>query len=176
MDPLTLAAVFAGAQAAVKGVKQAIALGKEARDVYNELRTFFHAQGEIEVAFQINHNAVALPDEDKRSATQKALDLVFMRREMYKMEVELRETLIYQFNESGLYDEMCVERARIVEAEQDAIREAREAKRLADRKIAKKKQDMKDAIINSLAILIGSVAAITIICGIIWMFQQGGTR
>jgi len=169
IEAAVLFAVFEGAQAAVKGVKQAVALGKEVREVYHDLRTFFSAQGQIEVAYQKQQVTVQDP-KDNRSATEKALDVVFMRREMYKMEVELRETLIYGFNESGLYDEMCIERAKIIEAERESIREARiHAQRLAN-EAARKKAQQREFIFA----VIGSIIAVSIFVGTIWMFTQGG--
>jgi hypothetical protein len=183
MEPIsTIAAVFAGAQAAVEGVKKAVALGKEIRDVYQEISVFFQAQGKIEAeAKKQEFEKAVAPIERKRSATQRALDIVFMRREMQRMETELREMLIYQFSEAGLYAEMCQERDRIIaeeraeqEEEQRKINEAilEEKRRL--RTIQKEKQERMDAIINSAAVFVGASISIAIICGIIWMFQQGG--
>lgn len=169
IEAAVLFAVFEGAQAAVKGIKQAVALGKEVRDVYRDLSTFFNAQGQIEVAYQKSQAGVPV-EEDGRTATQKALDIVFMRREMIQMEVELRETLIYGFNESGLYDEMCKERAKIIAAEQDAIREARLQKQLAEAKARKKKEKREELIF----IVLGCVVGVAIVAGVIWMFTQGG--
>lgn len=169
IEAAVLFAVFEGAQAAVKGIKQAVALGKEVRDVYRDLSTFFNAQGQIEVAYQKSQAGVPV-EEDGRTATQKALDIVFMRREMIQMEVELRETLIYGFNESGLYDEMCKERAKIIAAEQEAIREARLQKQLAEAKARKKKEKREELIF----IVLGCVVGIAIVAGVIWMFTQGG--
>lgn len=169
IEAAVLFAVFEGAQAAVKGIKQAVALGKEVRDVYRDLSTFFNAQGQIEVAYQKSQAGVQVT-EDGRTATQKALDIVFMRREMIQMEVELRETLIYGFNESGLYDEMCRERAKIIEAEQEAIREARLQKQLVEAKARKKKEKREELIF----IVLGCVVGVAIVAGVIWMFTQGG--
>jgi hypothetical protein len=185
MEPIsTIAVVFAGAQAAVEGVKKGIALGKEIRDVYGELSSFFHAQGKIESAYQKEEfTKIVAPKkgESKRSATQRALDIVFIRREMYKMEVELREMLIYQFKDTGLYDEMCVERDKIiaaeraeVEAEQRRINELilEEKRRL--REIAKKRKARIDLVLSTIAIALSTFLGISIIYGVWWMFQQGG--
>lgn len=169
IEAAVLFAVFEGAQAAVKGIKAAVQLGKEVREVYRDLSTFFNAQGQIEVAYQKSQAGVPV-EEDGRTATQKALDIVFMRREMIRMEVELRETLIYGFNESGLYDEMCKERAKIIEAEQEAIREARRNKQKLEEQARRKAEQKKEMIFA----VVGGIIAAVIFFGTIWMFTQGG--
>ena len=170
IEAAVLFAVFEGAQAAVKGIKQAVALGKEVRDVYRDLSTFFHAQGQIEVAYQKTQAGVPVVEEDNRTATQKALDIVFMRREMIQMEVELRETLIYGFNESGLYDEMCRERAKIIAAEQEAIRDAR----LKQQRIESEAKRKKARQIEIAWGIVGGFVGLAIFVFILWMFTQGG--
>lgn len=185
MEPIsTIAMVFAGAQAAVEGVKKGIALGKEIRDVYGELSQFFHAQGKIESAYykeEFQKVVAPVKSEAKRSATQRALDVVFMRREMYRMEVELREMLIYQFNETGLYEEMCVERDKIIaaekaeiEAEQRRINEAVLAEKRRLREIAKERKARIDLVVSAIAIALSVVISCAGMYGIWWMFQQGG--
>lgn len=170
IEAAVLFAVFEGAQAAVKGIKAAVQLGKEVREVYKDLSTFFNAQGQIEVAYQKSQAGVPTTEEDGRTATQKALDIVFMRREMIRMEVELRETLIYGFNESGLYEEMCKERAKIIAAEQEAIREARRNKQKQEEQARRKAEKKKEMIFAVLGCIVGAA----IFFGTIWMFTQGG--
>lgn len=179
MEPIsTIALVYAGAQTAVEGVKKAIALGKEIRDVYGELSTFFHAQGKIEaeVRKQEFQQAIA-PTIQKKSVTQQALDTVFMRREMFRMEVELREMLIYQFNEAGLYQEMCDERDRIIAREREALEEEQrkateallaEKRRL--REIEKAKRARIQLVVDTIAITLGVCISLAIFYGVWWMF------
>jgi hypothetical protein len=183
MEPITtIAAVFAGAQAAVEGVKKAVALGKEIRDVYQEISVFFQAQGKIEAeAKKQEFEKAVAPVERKKSATQRALDIVFMRREMQRMETELREMLIYQFSEAGLYAEMCEERDRIIaeervelEVEQRKINEAILAEKRRLRLIEKARKERVDAVFNAVVLVVGASISVAIICGIIWMFHQGG--
>lgn len=185
MEPIsTIAMVFAGAQAAVEGVKKGIALGKEIRDVYGELSQFFHAQGKIESAFhkeEFQKIVAPVKSEAKKSATERALDIVFIRREMYRMEVELREMLIYQFNETGLYEEMCVERDKIItaeraaiEAEQRRINELVLADKRRLRELAKERKARIDLVVNAVAITLSIIISCAGMYGIWWMFQQGG--
>jgi len=89
MDPITIGAAFAVAKAAVAGVKEAIALGKEVQECYHDISAFFTAQGEIQAAvIQQEHDQKLGKQKD---ATAEALDAMFASRQMFKMEVELRE-------------------------------------------------------------------------------------
>jgi hypothetical protein len=180
MEPITtIAMVYAGAQTAVEGIKKAVALGKEIREVYGELSSFFHAQGKIESEIRKQEfQQVVASSTQKKSVTQQALDTVFMRREMFRMEVELREMLIYQFNEAGLYEEMCAERDRIIAKDREAIEEAQRAateallaERRRLREIKKAKQARMALIVETIAVVMGVVISLAICYGIWWMFH-----
>ena len=180
MEPIsTIAMVYAGAQTAVEGIKKAVALGKEIREVYGELSHFFHAQGKIEAEVRKQEfQQVVATTTQKKSVTQQALDTVFMRREMFRMEVELREMLIYQFNEAGLYEEMCAERDRLIakerealEAEQRAATEALLAERRRQREIQKAKQARIALVVETVAVVVGAGIGLGICYGIWWMFH-----
>lgn len=174
MEPIsTIAVLFAGAQAAVKGVREAVKLGKEVRDCYHEIKDFFHAQGHIELEYQKTQTEEHKQDTT-RSATDRALDIVFMRREMIKMEVELREMLTYGFNEAGLYDEMCKERAKIIAKDQEAIRESNMRQQaLAAARIRSQRQK-RQYIETAVAVVMAVFLSAATFYGIWWMFQQGG--
>ena len=171
MDPITIGLAFTAAQTAIDGIKKAIALGKEARDVYSEISTFFNSQGEIKAAeLELKTASITSTDKPKqRSATQEALDATFKSREMYRMEVELREMLIYQFNDSGLYTEMCQRRDAIVEEREEAFKEAQRIERMRLREIARKKQKRIDLIYDVSTITVGAILCGLIVYGITWM-------
>ena len=174
MEPvMTIAAVFAGAEAAVKGVRQAVKLGKEVRECYHEIKDFFQAQGHIELEYQKTQDPKHKQDEN-RSATDRALDIVFMRREMIKMETELREMLVYGFNESGLYEEMCAERAKIIAKDQQALRESRMRQEALKAAEVRRKRKIRNQIETAVAIVIAVFLSLGTFYGIFWMFQQGG--
>ena len=165
---IEVAVAFAAAQAAVAGVKQAIALGHEIQDCYHEIAGFFTAQGEIQAAaIEQAHNK-----KIGKSATAEAIDAMFASRKLARMEIELREMLIYNSgNESGLYDEMCQRRLEIVQKRKEEIEEIARAERLRLAAIARKKAQRIETIQNWLTAIVGTAISGAIIYCIYWMFH-----
>jgi hypothetical protein len=167
---IEIAVAFAAAEAAVAGVKKAIALGKEIQECYHEISTFFENQGEIQAA------AIEQEHEKKKTgnATKQALDATFAARRMFRMEIELKEMLIYQSNESGLYEEMCMRRdAIILEAKERVEEEARQLRMAAAAK-RRKKAEMLQNIQEWCAVVVGVSISSFIMWIIWWMFKHKG--
>ena len=173
MDPITIGAAFAVAKAAVAGVKEAIALGKEVQECYHDISAFFTAQGEIQAAVvQQEHDKKLGKQKD---ATAEALDAMFASRQMFKMEVELREALIYgSGNESGLYEEMCQRRDAIIQERKNALEEEARQIRLNAYAIKRKKEQRIQNIQEWLAVVVGVSISSFIMYAVWWMFRQGG--
>ena len=173
MDPITVGAAFAIAKAAVAGVKEAIALGKEVQECYHDISAFFTAQGEIQAAVvQQEHDKKLGKQKD---ATAEALDAMFASRQLFKMEVELREALIYgSGNESGLYEEMCQRRDAIIQDRRDAIEEEARQVRLKAYAIKRKKEERIQNLQEWLAVVLGVSISSFIMYAIWWMFRHGG--
>jgi hypothetical protein len=173
MDPITIGAAFAVAKAAVAGVKEAIALGKEVQECYHDISAFFTAQGEIQAAVvQQEHDKKLGKQKD---ATAEALDAMFASRQMFKMEVELREALIYgSGNESGLYEEMCQRRDAIIQERKNALEEEARQIRLKAYAIKRKKEQRIQNIQEWLAVVVGVSISSFIMYIIWWMFRHGG--
>ena len=168
---IEVAVAFGIAKAAVAGVKEAIALGHEIQECYQDIAKFFDAQGEVESAVieqKTNKNST----NSNKSSTAEALDVVFAARQMKKLEQELKEMLIYNSgNESGLYEEMCQRRSEIVQARKDAIEDAARAERLRLAAIARRKQERIDKIQLWLTVVVGATVSASIIYAIWWMFN-----
>lgn len=172
---IEIAVAFAAAEAAVAGVKKAIALGKEAQECYHEISTFFQNQGEIQAAAieQAHEKKMGRP-VSQGNATKEALDATFAARRMFRLEIELKEMLIYQSNESGLYEEMCMRRdAIILETKERIEEEARQIRRAAAAK-KRKKQELLQNIQEWCAVVVGVSISSAIMWAVWWMFQQGG--
>jgi len=80
-----------------------------------------------------------------------------------------------------LYAEMCEERDRIIaeeraelEVEQRRINDAILAEKRRLRLIEKARKERVDAVFNAVVLVVGACISVAIICGIIWMFHQGG--
>ena len=165
---IEVAVAFAAAQAAVAGVKQAIELGHEIQDCYHEIAGFFTAQGEIQAAtIEQAHNK-----KIGKSATAEAIDATFANRKMARMEIELREMLVYNSgNESGLYEEMCQRRDAIVLERKEALEEEARQERMRLRAIERKKQERIQLIQNCIAVVFGTAVSVAIMYGIWMMFH-----
>ncbi len=105
IDPFT---AFATAQAAVKGIKQVIALGKDVQSASNDILRFFDAKDAV-VAASNNPKKAGV----KRSDTSRAMELVMQAHALRQAEKELHQYLIYSGN-AQLWDQMLLERNRIV--------------------------------------------------------------
>jgi hypothetical protein len=94
---------------------------------------------------------------------------------MFKMEVELREALIYgSGNESGLYEEMCQRRDQIIQERRDAIEEEARLERMRLREIERKKEQRIQDIQEWLAVVFGVSISSFIMYAVWWMFKNGG--
>ena len=155
IDPVTIGAAFAVAKGAVAGVKQAIELGHEIKDCYEDLQKFFRSQGEIEKAAKAVEVAKAQPksEDPKEAAAQEsilsqAFQIVMARKQAKEFEIQLRD-LFAMKGELGLYQELCQERDRL-SGEQDAEnREAIRKARLAKDRAARKKQEQEELLMTA---------------------------
>jgi hypothetical protein len=130
LDPFT---AFALAQAAVKGIKQVIALGKDVQSASSDILKFFDAKDAV-VAASNNPKKAGI----KRSDTSRAMELVMQAHALRQAEKELHQYLIYSGN-AQLWDQMLLERNRII-----AERKAEEIKVLNAK--AKKMKEIQDMI------------------------------
>ena len=100
---------------------------------------------------------------------------MFASRQMFKMEVELREALIYgSGNESGLYEEMCQRRDQIIQERRDAIEEETRLERMRLRAIKRKKEERIQNLQEWLAVVLGVSISSFIMYAVWWMFRHGG--
>jgi hypothetical protein len=146
IDPVTIGAAFALAKTSVGFVKEAINMGREIRDCGKELSDFFKSQGEIEKAA----NEVDDPQQAQvqESALSQAFTIVSRRRELKQFETELRDMFAMK-GELDFYRELCEERQKIVNSQDDAAREKIRKDRLAKDRAARKKQEMEELLMTA---------------------------
>jgi hypothetical protein len=174
MDPLTVGAAFAVAQASVKTVKEAIKLGKDIFEVSGDLTKFFTAQTtintEIKKAESQKHELLKEnKQEDYYALTAKALDAAIKSKKMKQDEAEIKTLLIWSGN-GDVYHEMVKERMRL-EKEQALI----ESKELFDKTVAaKKKQEMKE-LQADIALVVGTILIFAFLFTIMvqWGIEKG---
>ena len=152
IDPITIGAAFAVAKGAVAGVKQAIELGHEIKDCYEDLQKFFHSQGEIEKAAKAVEVAKAQPksEDPKEAAAQEsilsqAFTIVMARKQAKEAEIQLRDIFAMK-GELGLYQELCQERDRLSGEQDESNREAIRKARLAKDRAARKKEELEQTL------------------------------
>jgi len=167
-DPITIGAAFALAKTSVGFVKEAINLGHEIKDCYDDLSKFFKAQGQIEKAAKEVEVLKSQPKSEdpkeaakQESALSQAFTIVMQRKQMKEFERELRDMFAMK-GEMDLYNELCAERNRI-SGEQDAENSEKIRKaRLAKDKAAAKQKEMNDLL--SIVGVFVVVAIVMIIC------------
>ena len=174
MDPLTVGAAFAVAQASVKTVKEAIKLGKDIYEVSGDLSKFFHAQHQIkQESRQVEEKKRELLKENRQQdyyeLTAQALDVAIKERKMIQDEAEIKTLLIWSGN-GDVYHAMVKERMRL-EKEQ-ALANSRELMQKYEQE--KRKQELKQ-LQGDIALVVGSVFIIVIIFTIVvqWGISKG---
>jgi len=132
---LEIAATLAAAEAAVTGIKKAIAIGKDAKECLGEFMALFDAQDAVQRA-STQERSKLKPDEQK-SAMSEALESVIAAKKIREMTEELKQYLIWS-GQSDIWDE--------IQRERNAIVQRRKAAELAEQKrkeeAARKKKEM----------------------------------
>lgn len=175
MDPLTIGAAYLTAQTAVKGIKEAIKLGKEIGEIAHDVNKFFHSQATIDRAAREKSEQIreAAKDPKKKQSyyelTAHAMDIAIKQEEMDRYEKEIRDTLIWSGN-GHIYRKMCEERERMIREQEQAertqkIMESRQ-KQLDDIN----KEEMKDIYI---CIAVATVLGILFYLLVDWMIAEG---
>lgn len=174
MDPLTVGAAFAVAQASVKTVKEAIKLGKDIYEVSGDLSKFFHAQHQIkqesrQVEEKKRESLKENRQEDYYELTARALDVAIKERKMIQDEAEIKTLLIWSGN-GDVYHAMVKERMRL-EKEQ-ALAESQELMEKHQKEI--RKQELKE-LQGDIALVAGTVLiiVITFIMIVQWGISRG---
>ncbi|CAB4145707.1 hypothetical protein UFOVP474_33 [uncultured Caudovirales phage] len=129
IDPIT---AFAAAQAAVKGVKAAIALGKDIQAVSGDMMKFFEAKDVVQKAASKPKSSFA------KSDTAQAFEIVMQAKMLNDAERELNNYMVMSGN-ADLWQQLLVERNRIIQ--QRKVEEI-----LAENKAKKHKEDLDELL------------------------------
>jgi hypothetical protein len=105
IDPIT---AFAAAQAAIKGVKAAIALGKDIQAVSGDLMKFFEAKDAVQSAASKPKSSFA------KSDTAQAFEIVMQAKQLADAERELNNYFVMSGN-ADLWQQLLVERNNIIQ-------------------------------------------------------------
>ena len=161
IDPFT---AFAAAQAAVKGIKAAIQLGKDVKGLYKEFSEFYQSADAVHIA----SSKIKMDNVGKTDAQigGEALQIAMASKALREHEKELKDILFWSGN-APVWEEMMAERTRMTK-ERNA----------AEKVIADKKQKDKEAmfqfIMNSLYLIGGLMIVVPVVWGTIYIITNKG--
>ena len=154
MDPFT---AFAMAQAAVAGIKKAVALGKDINGLIHEFSGFYKAADEVHTAsVKLKIQSIRMSDAEIGA---KALQIAMASKALREHEKELRDMLIWSGN-APVYEEMMAERKRMKDA-RDA-----EDKRIAEQQ--QKDREAKAQAIMATLWIMGAILVIGPLLSVLW--------
>jgi hypothetical protein len=149
IDPIT---AFAAAQAAIKGVKAAIALGKDIQAVSGDLMKFFEAKDVVQKAASKPKSTFAQSD------TAAAFEIVMQAKQLADAERELNNYFVMSGN-ADLWQQLLVERNNIIQQ--------RKTQEILDEKNAKAKaEEMEDFLTWLMA---GALVILLLAMGFWWL-------
>jgi len=140
-----IAVALAAAQAAVAGIKQALQVGKDAKDCLGEFMSLFDAQDQIQKAS--TEERAKLPPEKQKSAMSEALEAVIAAKKVREMTDELKQYLIWS-GQADIWDEIQREHNAIVQKRKaDELAAKRKAEEEAALRLKQRKERMLIAIV-----------------------------
>lgn len=149
IDPIT---AFATAQAAVKGVKAAIALGKDIHAISGDMMKFFEAKDIVQKAASKPKTGFAGSD------TAAAFEIVMQAKQLADAERELNNYMVMSGN-ADLWQQLMIERNNIIQT--------RKSQEILDEKNAAAKKKEMDEFINWL--LGGAIAILVLGLSFWWL-------
>ena len=149
IDPIT---AFAAAQAAVKGVKAAIALGKDIQAVSGDLMKFFEAKDAVQ------KEASKPKSNFAQSDTAQAFEIVIQAKQLADAERELNNYFVMSGN-ADLWQQLLVERNNIIQ------------KRKVEEILAKKHAEKHKEEVEDLLTWLMAGALIILLLGLIFWWS-----
>lgn len=178
MDPITIGVAFAGAQAAVKGIKEVLALGKEVESVTGQVLEFFNHRAVIDKANKdqeaktrkdIIDNVVKGTKKTRSELTAEAFDIAYKAKVLMRQEYEIYQHLVWSGN-GDLWHAMVAEREKLIK-----LQEAEEAEELKQEIIRKAKAKENAELKHDIAMCAVIVLVFVLLFwGVVeWMISKG---
>ena len=161
IDPFT---AFAMAQGAVKGIKAAIALGKDINGLYKEFSSFYQNADAVHIA-----SAKMKMDNVGKTDAQigaQALEIAMASKALRDHEKELKDILFWSGN-APVWEEMMAERTRMTK-ERNAAEKA-----IADKK-QRDRETMAEIVMTVMYFIGGLAIVIPIIMGTFHIIANRG--
>lgn len=156
MDPLT---AYATAQAAVAGIKGAIALGKDVKSIMGDIGVFYHAADML----QLGATTAKIKSIKKTDAeiSKEAFDLAWKAKQIWEEEKAIKSHLFLTGNRD-VWENMMAERARL-------SKERAEQERLEEQRIQRKREMFGELVLNVM-LFIAALAVIIPFGALGWHF------
>lgn len=158
MDPLT---IYAGAQATIAGIKGAVAMGKDIKNLIGDFSKFFHMADQVHVA-STKKKIESIKKSNSKIAAE-ALEIAWASKQLREDERYLKDMLIWSGNDD-VYYEMVSERTRM--AKERAAEE-----RKIEEKAQKDREAMGELFMN-LLLFAAVIACIIPFGALIWQFTM----
>ena len=156
LDPIT---AFATAQAAIKGVKAAIQMGKDINSITGPMMKFFEAKDVVQRAANSPKSGFG------KSDTAQAFETVMQAKQLDDAEKELNNFMVMSGN-ADLWQQLLIER--------NNIQQRRKKQEILDAKHAKLRKEEMDELINW---LLGGAIVLTMAgFGFWWLSILGGAK
>lgn len=161
IDPFT---AFAMAQGAVKGIKAAIALGKDIKSLYKEFGAFYQSADEVHIA----SSKMRISNIGKTDAqiNRQSLEIAMASKALRDNERELKDMLYWSGNDD-VWKEMMAERVRMMK-ERNAAEQA-----IVDKK-QKDREAMAQMFMNVLYFIAAMAIIIPVILGTFYVITNRG--
>lgn len=135
-----IAVALAAAQAAVAGIKQAIQVGRDAKECLGEFMQLFDAQDQIQKAS--TEERAKLPPEKQQSAMSEALETVIAAKKIREMTEDLKQYLVWS-GQADVWDDIQREHNAIIQRRKAAeLAAKRKAEQEAAARLKKRKEVM----------------------------------
>ena len=158
IDPVTLSAAVAGANAAYSAIKKAVMFGKEIEEVTGEIGKWMSAVSDIDNINRNANNPSALEKLFNGSVEQVAMESFAAKKKISKQREELKNFIIGNYGGPSAWEELLREEGRIRKARQEAIYAKQEQKKM-----------IRDYSIMGIAAFIGAILLIWIM----WIISIG---
>ena len=159
IDPFT---AFAMAQGAVKGIKAAIALGKDVKSLINEFSSFYQHADSVHIAS--TKMRIASIGKSDAQISSDALKIAMASKALRDHEKDLKDILFWSGN-APVWEEMMSERTRMTK-ERNALEKAE----------AEKKQKDREAMYNTIWNILLFISIIALLVPVIAITVQLSTR
>ena len=158
MDPITIGLAFTAAQQAVGYIKQAIALGKDANGLINQMGKFFEAADTVHLAsIKAKHSAMGKSDAQ---LGRQALEFAMRSNQLREDEAALKNMIYWDLGKPQIWEEMVKERARL-------LREKREGEAAIEKaKQAHKEKMAQYGMLGIYFIAAGFIATVIVMLGL----------